>query len=104
MQQLYNDIDGAVLLAVTGLYRDNDRITLQDSRINDEEVPWHVYTAICERIKYNANLQGKRGKPGGQSQILLSIDGKSKKFAACVLNEGGLALSVQPEGRVANPR
>ena len=101
MQQQYKSIDDTVLQAVAALYRDNDRITLQNSRINDEDVPWHVYSAICERIKYNADLHGDRSKPGAVSQVLLRIDGEQKQFAVRVAADGGLELTAQREGALA---
>lgn len=96
MRQLYKAIDKAILKAVASLYLRNAKITLADSRINGQKVHWHVFTAIVERIKYNANLHGKLCRPGRKSQIILNIRGKQKIFKVSVFGKD-LILSKYAE-------
>jgi len=60
-------------------------------KINGAKVPWHVYKAIAERIKYNANLHNKKS---GQSQIILNISGKKKVLKVNLSSNGVLKLFV----------
>ena len=89
MNQLYKNIDKAILKAGDNLYLKHNKITLSGSRINGAKVPWHVYKAIAERIKYNANLHNKKS---GQSRIILNIAGKQKIFKVNLSRNGALTL------------
>ncbi|MEK7310132.1 MAG: hypothetical protein AAB038_04885 [Planctomycetota bacterium] len=71
-------------------YSRHNKITLSGSRINGAQVPCHVYQAIAERIKYNANLHNKKS---GKSRIILTIAGKTKVFKVTLSAKGVLELT-----------
>jgi len=94
MKSIYRNIDKAVLEAVANLYLKERRITLSNSQINGEKVPWHVFNAICERIKYNANLHNGPKNTNLKSQIILNIAGKKKVFKVLINKKGNIELSI----------
>lgn len=89
MNQLYKTIDNAILKAVANLYLKHNKIILSGLKINGSKVPYHVYKAIAERIKYNANLHNKKS---GKSRIILNIAGKKKVFKVNLSNNRVLKL------------
>ncbi|MHC5078668.1 MAG: hypothetical protein ACYTHN_06595 [Planctomycetota bacterium] len=98
MKEIYDGLDRAILDAVAVLYVQNEEITLEESKINGAEVPWHVYAAIRERIKFNANLQGEPSSSRAKSRVMLEVEGKPKNFDVHLLDRGGLKLMVKKGG------
>ncbi len=95
MKQIYGDLANVINKTVNNLYIENDEIKLEDSQINGEKVSYEVFQAICERIKFNAYLNGERSKLGAKSQIMLKIGEKRKNFDVLITNSGGLYLKIQ---------
>jgi len=84
MKALLDVVSNATLDAVYDMYQRFDRIEIADGKINAEPVkPW-VYSAIVERVKYNADLAAEDFRPGARSQILLTIHGERKDFDVAV--------------------
>lgn len=94
MKALLKAVATATRNAVGELYRTCERITLTDGKINGIAVSPETYTAILERIRYNANLT-RESRRHAKSQVLTLIDGARRDFDVLVTGRDGLLVTLR---------
>jgi len=94
MKALWQAVSRATRDAVNEMYVTCDRIEMADGKINGESPAPEAYSAMLERVKYNAYLMGDRFKPGAKSQVLLKVKGDKRDFDV-VVKETGLLLTLR---------